>query len=663
MTKSYSLRFENGERRGETVPIAGERFTVGRKPGNSLQIVEGSVSGKHAELVMDAKGMLLRDLGSTNGTRVGDDRIIEMRVRPGAVLSFGNVRLTLLTGDAAELGAGAAPAAPGVALDVTTVTSVPPVRADEASRVGAAGELEVSAEMLARARKGSKLGLLVMLALLLVGGGTWWTLKDRMFAGGEPARPVPEVRGNLLAEGFSFEDESFPWTSGEGAPASFLVDPRGRFSGSQGLVVDLGASEWAISESQDVRATRGLRVAAELRVTGAASALLGIQFSKSGTSATNPGPVTAWSEPLADTVAFETVELVAPVPAGYDRARVILRASASQDGDGGSVYADDVRLVEAGTSAPTETVDEYKFYALGAPPRVGVLFKVDRVLFSGLELRSEGAGAGRRLATLVTEAVPNGIQCKATGLPGGVLVLRVEPAALDKGLATTGEGGYSKHGVDFDDTGVTDVLVGGGGDLVRFRFDEPVTVKGRKDGAAFRLQIELGSLTEWLVQLKFREEHAEAVTLAARADDAERRGRLGECMLTWRTLLSEFPYEDQYVGRAIEVRTRLIRQGLDEVRGVAGDVERARFFSLVDLFRQCRDSAEGIARRYAGSEVEQGAKDVAAEIDQDLLLLEAELDQYELGRLRSILAVLEADGATELAQAVQTYMGEHFGGR
>lgn len=145
MTKSYSLRFENGERRGETVPIAGERFTVGRKPGNSLQIVEGSVSGKHAELVMDAKGMLLRDLGSTNGTRVGDDRIIEMRVQPGAVLSFGNVRVTLLTGEGFEFAAGAAPAAPGVAHEVTTITSVPPTLGVEAERVEAPAELEVSA--------------------------------------------------------------------------------------------------------------------------------------------------------------------------------------------------------------------------------------------------------------------------------------------------------------------------------------------------------------------------------------------------------------------------------------------------------------------------------------------------------------------------------------
>lgn len=73
MTSRYVLRFETGERQGEIVPLnvaPGAAFSVGRKPGCSLQVVDASVSGRHAELTVDAGGVALRDLDSTNGVRV-----------------------------------------------------------------------------------------------------------------------------------------------------------------------------------------------------------------------------------------------------------------------------------------------------------------------------------------------------------------------------------------------------------------------------------------------------------------------------------------------------------------------------------------------------------------------------------------------------------------
>ena len=64
--------------------MTGSTFRIGRKLDNDLQIVENSVSGEHAELRLDDEGAVIVDLGSTNGTRVGNDRILEMRIRPGA---------------------------------------------------------------------------------------------------------------------------------------------------------------------------------------------------------------------------------------------------------------------------------------------------------------------------------------------------------------------------------------------------------------------------------------------------------------------------------------------------------------------------------------------------------------------------------------------------
>ena len=89
MSNRYSLRFETGERRGEQIPLTGSKFTIGRRPGNSLQVLETSVSGKHAELLVSDEQILLRDLGSTNGTRVGGEKVLESRLKHGAEV-YGN---------------------------------------------------------------------------------------------------------------------------------------------------------------------------------------------------------------------------------------------------------------------------------------------------------------------------------------------------------------------------------------------------------------------------------------------------------------------------------------------------------------------------------------------------------------------------------------------
>ncbi|MFN9914293.1 MAG: FHA domain-containing protein, partial [Pirellulaceae bacterium] len=50
-------------------------FTIGRKPGNSLQLNSRAVSSFHAEFVENEYGLLLVDHQSTNGTYVNGKRI------------------------------------------------------------------------------------------------------------------------------------------------------------------------------------------------------------------------------------------------------------------------------------------------------------------------------------------------------------------------------------------------------------------------------------------------------------------------------------------------------------------------------------------------------------------------------------------------------------
>lgn len=74
------------------VRVDAARFTVGRKPGASLCIPSPTVSRDHAEITVVERGLLLRDLGSTNGTFVNGARIQQpCVVRHGDLLQFGQV--------------------------------------------------------------------------------------------------------------------------------------------------------------------------------------------------------------------------------------------------------------------------------------------------------------------------------------------------------------------------------------------------------------------------------------------------------------------------------------------------------------------------------------------------------------------------------------------
>lgn len=66
-----------------------DRITVGRKPDNTLQIDQKVVSGQHCEIINREGAYLLRDLSSSNGTYINDERITEHTLRNGDVILLG----------------------------------------------------------------------------------------------------------------------------------------------------------------------------------------------------------------------------------------------------------------------------------------------------------------------------------------------------------------------------------------------------------------------------------------------------------------------------------------------------------------------------------------------------------------------------------------------
>ncbi len=78
---------------GERFPV-GNPFTIGRLPGGSLVLTDENVSRNHAVIELGAAGWVVRDLGSTNGTKVNGALIQESPLQNGDSVVFGATEAT-----------------------------------------------------------------------------------------------------------------------------------------------------------------------------------------------------------------------------------------------------------------------------------------------------------------------------------------------------------------------------------------------------------------------------------------------------------------------------------------------------------------------------------------------------------------------------------------
>jgi pSer/pThr/pTyr-binding forkhead associated (FHA) protein len=72
------------------------RHTIGRRPDNQLVLEDRTVSAAHAALIVDAEGVELQDLGSTNGTYVNGKRVTTQRISAADHVRLARVTLELL---------------------------------------------------------------------------------------------------------------------------------------------------------------------------------------------------------------------------------------------------------------------------------------------------------------------------------------------------------------------------------------------------------------------------------------------------------------------------------------------------------------------------------------------------------------------------------------
>jgi hypothetical protein len=87
------LHISSGVLEGKVIDLIEERVTVGRALDNLLRLEDGTVSHHHAVFIQDAGDYKLRDLNSTNGTRVNGMRIVETKLNNGDQVRMGAVEM------------------------------------------------------------------------------------------------------------------------------------------------------------------------------------------------------------------------------------------------------------------------------------------------------------------------------------------------------------------------------------------------------------------------------------------------------------------------------------------------------------------------------------------------------------------------------------------
>ena len=83
---------------GKRITVGDDPVRIGRAPECEAQLSDATVSRRHAEIVRDGDAWVLRDLGSSNGTQVNGQPVVEHVLADGDEIKLGSVTLRFENG-------------------------------------------------------------------------------------------------------------------------------------------------------------------------------------------------------------------------------------------------------------------------------------------------------------------------------------------------------------------------------------------------------------------------------------------------------------------------------------------------------------------------------------------------------------------------------------
>lgn len=103
LERNWKLDILSGADAGKSVVLKASPSLLGAAPAAALVLTDDTVSRYHLEIDLFADGLRLRDLDSTNGTFVSDERVREAFVEAGSTFALGRTEIRASALDAAVL--------------------------------------------------------------------------------------------------------------------------------------------------------------------------------------------------------------------------------------------------------------------------------------------------------------------------------------------------------------------------------------------------------------------------------------------------------------------------------------------------------------------------------------------------------------------------------
>ncbi len=656
------LRIVDGERKGEEVPLKGARVTLGRRATNTVSYQDSSVSGVHCEITREANGYVLRDLGSTNGTLVDGEPVVETLLRHNSRIRVGAQRLVFVDTSVADIESSLSTADDGDGWGMMR------------------GDLDVAAASRGRGRGALAAGVVVILA----GAAAAFAVLGR----GATRPEVEPVKDNRIEEhAFSFEDGVVRWFSADeegGAAARIegaLEKPRAK-SGVLSLAVS-GAAPARVALGGDafpVTADTSYEVSAAVG-SGKGSVLV------TWLSSTRPGLVRVSSTPPVDGGSdWPASAAVLTAPAQATAARLELVAW-----DGAAGFDDIVFRPVAGAPATFEGTGDLKLRVLGGgrleAVRAGEVLLTDAGLSPSLEtpemdlvgaiLDGAPASAGGKLSAagrlpgdgggfrLEVDSAPGGARLLCTSLTGkGAFTFTFPPGAMRGGLTLVFEKSAAGLGeqdrVEF--SGVRKLIVSPGAPGQPFQLSAPPGSPGF-DLAAMRtargLRVRLappgGASPEAaavLLAVDLSLEEAGGRDLLAAAEQFRARGELGQALAAYGRVAAEFHYlaalRDRATGPVREIETDADAR-LRELRRL---LKSGKQFRSIPGLEDVAWRAKRLAGEFEGHPRAEEATSVAAAADEALAEARVAAVEQRVDALYREAVAREESGEVALARAL-----------
>src|SRR5215210_2400792 len=94
----FKVRIKSAEIPAQLIELRAGANRFGRESSNDFQISHPSISASHCEIILQKDSILVRDLGSTNGSFVNGERIHESILKPGQSFWLGEIELAIESG-------------------------------------------------------------------------------------------------------------------------------------------------------------------------------------------------------------------------------------------------------------------------------------------------------------------------------------------------------------------------------------------------------------------------------------------------------------------------------------------------------------------------------------------------------------------------------------